>query len=136
MIPTPEDAEFARRLVSRLARGDLAVTSGDLAGPEPLPRAVAALLVRLLEHIAAGEAVTLLPLHKELTTQEAADLLGVSRPFVVAQMDAGEIPFRKVGSHRRVLAKHLLDYRRRMDAASNKALDELAAEAQRLDLGY
>lgn len=122
--------------MSRLRGGEVALSVGDEPGPSPLPPAVAALVMRLLEHVAAGEAVALLPLDQELTTQEAADLLAVSRPFLVGRLDAGEIPFRKVGAHRRVRVRDLVEYRRRMDVASAEALDELAAEAQRLGLGY
>jgi excisionase family DNA binding protein len=94
------------------------------------------LLVRLLSEMASGNAVTLIPVHAELTTQQAADLLGVSRPFVIKQIEEGKLPHRRIGTHRRVMFKDLMDFKRSLDVDRSKALDQLAAEAQKLRLGY
>ena len=101
-----------------------------------LPAAALPLLRQLLDGIAAGEPVAVVAGDDELSSQQAADLLAVSRPFLVGLLERGAIPFRKVGAHRRVRARDLADYRRREDAERLKALEELAAQAQELGLGH
>ena len=101
-----------------------------------MPNEFPALLTHVLTEFAKGNAVTMFPVHAELTTQQASDLLGVSRPFPVEQLEKGELPFRKVGTHRRVLLKDLMDYKQSMYRKRHEAFDELAAQAQELDMGY
>ncbi|MFN3648310.1 MAG: helix-turn-helix domain-containing protein [Armatimonadota bacterium] len=141
--PTEEESLQARESARRLA--PLANTGHGVElqvghEPEPvrveLPPVAVRLLVDLLNQLAEGHAVTLIPIHAELTTQEAADFLLVSRPYLVDLLERGEIPFRKVGTHRRVFCRDLLDYKRRIDAARHETLDELQAQAQELGMGY
>jgi excisionase family DNA binding protein len=101
-----------------------------------LPVATVRVLVEALEHSAAGNASIVVPLHRELTTQEAADLLNVSRPYLVSLLEAGKIPYRKVGSRRRVMLEDLLTYKNEETRHSRKLLDELTTEAQEMGLGY
>jgi len=137
---TPADIELARRMIPHLlghGGGALEVRLGAGRGERlGLPGGAVVLLLRMLEAMAAGNAVAVVAVEGELTTQEAADLLGVSRPFVVAEIDAGRLASRKVGTHRRIATRDLLAYKRGMEAARAGTLDELAAETRRLGLGY
>lgn len=140
VAPSEHDVRLARESSRRLSpytKQDLSVriTDGDGADIE-LPAAAVQLLVHLLAQMAEGNAITLMPIHAELTTQQAADLLGVSRPFLVKELDDRKIPYRKVGTHRRVLFKDLMEYKEKMDAKRNEILDELTKQAQELDMGY
>jgi excisionase family DNA binding protein len=101
-----------------------------------VPAIALTLLLQLLKELARGHAVALLPLHTELTTQQAAEVLNVSRPFLVQLLEDGQISYRKVKTHRRVQLRDVLAYKTRTDADRRTALDELTAEAQRLGLGY
>lgn len=100
-----------------------------------LPASAVRLLLNILTNMAAGNAVTLIPVHAELTTQQAADLLNVSRQFLIDELlEKGKIPFRKVGTHRRILFKDLMDYKQANDAKRREALAELAKHDQEMGL--
>jgi excisionase family DNA binding protein len=101
-----------------------------------IPTAAFRLLIDILSEMAQGNAVSLIPVHAELTTQEAADILNVSRPFLVKLLDEGAIPHHKVGKHRRVRYQDVMDYKTSIDRERRKALDELTAQAQELNMGY
>ena len=143
IAPTEADAKLARdsarQLAPQLAKanGTVQLQVVDAAGTSEavtIPTAAFRLLVTILAQMAVGNAVRLIPHHAELTTQEAAELLNVSRPYLVRLLDEGRIPFRKVGTHRRVLFKDLMDYRAEHRRARGEALDELARLSQELGL--
>ena len=140
--------ESSRRLASHLTaprgsdllnRQSVMLRISDTAQPEEtveIPAAALRLLVGILDEMAEGNAVTLLPSQAELTTQQAAGFLNVSRPYLVGLLEAGRIPFRKTGTHRRILAKDLLAYQVQSRTKRQGALQELAALSQELGMGY
>lgn len=137
--PSEDEVAQAKESLRRLSAHLKDVIGVRSAGSEDtieLPSIAIRMLVDLLRQLAAGNAVTMIPIHAELTTQQAAELLGVSRPFLIKQLEEGIIPHRKVGRHRRVLFADLMTYKRSMDVGREQALDELAAQAQELDMGY
>ena len=101
-----------------------------------IPRKALELLRVILATMAQGKAISLIPSDAEVSTQQAADLLNVSRPHLVKLLEQGELPFKKVGSHRRVLLPDLLAYETRQAARREHQLARLAQQAQELNLGY
>ncbi|ASU80770.1 DNA-binding protein [Actinopolyspora erythraea] len=108
----------------------------DDAGREALvvPRSAVRLFERILAHMAAGAGTSIVPTNEELTTQEAANLLNVSRPYLIGLLEAGEIDYRMVGTHRRVNVESLLEYMRGDDHDRRSAADELTRLSQDMDL--
>jgi excisionase family DNA binding protein len=101
-----------------------------------IPTAAYTLLVEILAQMAEGNAVSIVPIKQEITTQEAADILNVSRPYLVKLLESGKIPYRKVGTRRRVLTQDVLNYKNQIDTQRMHTLLELAAQAQELNMGY
>ena len=101
-----------------------------------LPPSVARALFDVLTEMAEGRAVSVASSGEELTTREAAELLNVSRPHLVKLLEEGEIPFHKVGTHRRVYREDVLEYKARQRAEAEEAMQNLTDQAQELGLGY
>ncbi len=141
-LPSEADAVLAkatsRVLASHIHNSDpMELRISDDPSPEgtvKLPLAAARMLVRILEEMARGNAVTLIPVHAELTTQEAAEMLNISRPSLIQLLDEGKIDYRRVGTHRRVRFEGLMKYKGAAEAARRAALEELAAYDQKLGI--
>lgn len=101
-----------------------------------LPTFALRLLGEILSELALGNAVKVVPIHAQLTTQEGADMLNVSRPHLVKLLDNGVLPHTKTGRHRRIKFTDLMAYKEQRDRTSRDAMDELAAQAQALGMGY
>ena len=141
MLPSEADAALAKEtgrvLASRLGDNNLVrlqIMDGGSRATVKLPAAAARLLVRILDEMARGNAVTLIPVHAELTTQEAADMLHISRPSLIQLLDEGKMEYRRVGTHRRVRFDALMRYKRQADAARRAVLAELAAYDQEIGI--
>ncbi|MEV7966833.1 helix-turn-helix domain-containing protein [Sphaerisporangium sp. NPDC088356] len=137
------DAEIAGRAVRRIKdylmrypEQSTIQVAGEHGGEDPLilPREAVSLLAFILAQAAEGRGVTVIPSQAELTTQQAADMLNVSRPYLIKLLEAGEIPFRLIGKHRRITYEDLQEYKRRDDAGRRAAADRLAALGQELGI--
>ncbi len=141
--PKDVDADVADRAARRIA--DYLDSHPDEDLIEPLaevgqhdalviPRPTVVMLAQVLGLLAQGRGVQIFPKDAELTTQQAADLLNVSRPYLIGLLEAGQIPFRKVGRHRRITVEALMEYKRQDDLQRRAAADALADLSQELDL--
>ncbi|MHB1862231.1 MAG: helix-turn-helix domain-containing protein [Gemmatimonadaceae bacterium] len=136
-----EEARVAMRGLGDVRRHQTSPTISIVAdhgveAPIAIPSAAFDLFLEILGQMANGNAVTIVPVHAELTTQQAADVLNVSRPFLIQLLEAGAIVHRKVGTHRRIRFADLMEYKRQDDAQRRHVMDELASEAQKHGLGY
>jgi excisionase family DNA binding protein len=124
-------ADYLARPRSRERSAFLVSDEGDR---KPIPPSVHELLIRIVHELARGNAVSVVPVHHMLTTQEAANLLNVSRPHLVKLLEGGELPFELVGSHRRIRIDDLLAYRERRSRRRLEILEELAKENEKLGI--
>lgn len=144
IAPSQQDIQLATessRVLSKILDDDntffeIKVKNSTGLKTVKIPESALHMLFDILTQMAKGNAVTLIPIHAELTTQEAANLLNVSRPFLVSLLEEGKIPYRKVGTRRKVMFKDLMEYKNTIHAARSKTLDELTRRSQDLDMGY
>jgi excisionase family DNA binding protein len=132
-------ARTARRIIDYLtAHQDEDPLEIHVEGDETevlvLPRAGAAMLAQAFSVLADGGGVALVPSQAQLTTQQAADMLNVSRPYLIGLLESGAIPFTKVGRHRRVAFAALMEYKRLMERQMRSAADELSELGQEIGL--
>ena len=139
-IPSPEEAEEAKlalRTLSPATRGRARTVRVRADGEDAIvPKEAFELLLEILGQMANGNAVTIVPVQAELTTQQAADFLNVSRPYLIELLQAETIPYRKVGTHRRIRFEDLLAYKQADEKKRQAVLAQLAAEAQAHGMGY
>lgn len=143
LSPSAQDAAMARvsgqvlsPFVQRKGPLTLKVQKAGQDQPLELPAGAVALLMDILETMAAGRGVTLVPENAELTTVQAAVVLNVSRPFLIKLLEDNALPHRKVGKHRRVRMEDVMAYKARIDREREAVLDQLACEGQEQGLGY
>ena len=139
-LPDAQATELARESSAALSRLLINTPDQDRARVQMdgqdivLPRQAIELLRNILTEMAQGNAVSIMPLHAELTTQEAANILNVSRPHLVKLLEEGQIEYMKVGTHRRIRFQDLMAYKQRRDQESTSAMQELVDQAQGLDI--
>ena len=142
--PSPHERELAHESSLRLAQHilpahDIQMQIVDELGVVEIlsiPAPALQMFSRILYEMGQGNALTLIPIDAELTTNQAADLLNVSRPYLIRLLEAGKIPFHRVGTHRRLYFKDLRIYKQDIKEKQRHALQDLADEAQELGLGY
>ncbi|SRR5579885_1984716 len=127
-LPTEKEMTQAQASL-KLLRQDRSDTHFAIGSPSglkvPISESAFNLLLNILTEMSRGNAVLVVPINAELTTQEAADLLNVSRPYLVRLLDEQKIPYHMVGRHRRILFKDLMDYRQKSRRSRVKALQQL-----------
>lgn len=133
-VPPQELADFERVLEPVRRVGKIPRLVGPDGTAIELPEGIHELLVSIVEHLRAGNGVTVIPMHAELTTVEAAELLNVSRPYLIKQLETGALPYHMVGTHRRLRLADVLAYRDRIDAPAEDALAAMSEQAEELGL--
>ncbi len=139
--PNVQDSEIARVATQRFEPFvrerkplEVRILEADKEETILLPASAVALLKDILEAMASGNSITMIPHHAELTTVEAAGILNVSRPYLIKLLESGEIRFRKVGTHRRILMEDLMAYKEKSEKQSRAAMNELVALSEELGL--
>ncbi len=139
--PNEQELETARDALQQLtlaSNGDESIqhfiTDSRQEEPIEIPAAAIAILSDVLKFMSQGHGLTLFPRLAEVTTMEAADILNVSRPYVIKLLEEGAMPYRMVGRHRRIRLKDVIEYKNRIDQEREAFLDRLVAESQELGL--
>lgn len=137
-LPTSEEQQLAKEskefVETLLTNSEHQVELGIKDQQVKIPASAFRFLTTVLEHMAAGRAISIISSDTEITTQRAADILNVSRPYLVKLLEKGELPFHKVGTHRRIHLKDVEEYRSRLEQQRSNALDDLIKESQELGL--
>ncbi|GAA6622645.1 helix-turn-helix domain-containing protein [Scytonema sp. NUACC26] len=144
VLPTEEEVAIAQASYEKLAKHlqnpqanrTITLMQSDTEQTFAIPESAFCQLIEILAQMARGNAVKLHPIRHEVEIYEAADILGVSNAYVMGLLESGKIPYRMEGTSRRMRCQDVLDYKKRNDEERRKILDELAAEAQELNMGY
>ncbi|MBK8094850.1 MAG: helix-turn-helix domain-containing protein [Verrucomicrobiaceae bacterium] len=140
LVPTERDvivAKESQRQMGGMKFGRKESVAVQIDGKEvAVPVGMMQMMIAAVARLAEGKAVAMMPVEEEISPQEAAEILKVSRPYAAKLFDEGAIPSRRVGTHRRALSADVLAYKQREKEARLAVLDELAAEGQRLKMGY
>jgi excisionase family DNA binding protein len=141
VVPTKNDVDMALEAMSEIdspkgKRAKKFMLTSSTGFKVDLSEGAFVLLTQILEEMAKGNGIMVMPIHAELTTQQAADFINVSRPFLIGLLEKGELPFRTLGRHRRVRLEDILNYKNSIDQKRLNTLDELSAQAQELNMGY
>jgi excisionase family DNA binding protein len=144
IVPNSKDIALAKESSQILAAFlkdksksfDLQLNDPNSTKKITIPASASIMLLDILTQMSKGNAVAITPVHAELTTQEAADLLVVSRPFMIKQLEEGKIPFKMVGTRRKILFEDLMKYKEDIYRARQESLDKLIQDAQDNDMGY
>lgn len=129
VLPPKEPLDALYGLLAAAGSGSMTISQPD-GEHLVLPREIFDALSKVVKAMSQGQAVMIAPVHQLLTTQEAADLLGISRPTFVKLLDSGEIPYDRSGRHRRVRLVDVLDYRQRRSAQRRESLDRMVEIAE------
>ncbi|WP_440905556.1 helix-turn-helix domain-containing protein [Catenovulum sp. SX2] len=142
-LPTSDEIDVAKRSSRTLAkyasvdRVQMSISGSNGESDQfVLPGHVMQILLDVLSEMSNGNAISLIPHNQEVSTQEAANILNVSRPFLIKLLEGGNIPFHKIGTHRRVKLQDILTYKQQIDEKRNHVLDELSELSQSEGMGY
>jgi excisionase family DNA binding protein len=145
-VTTRDEQKLARESLARLKptsdevirskTGEVHIKIQETGASVRIPGKAFALLLTILANMSKGNSITLIPSNSELSTQQAADMLNVSRPHLVKLLEQGALPFKKVGRHRRILLQDLNAYESRQAKNREEQLKFLARQAQEQGLGY
>ena len=127
-ISIPSGGEEQLRTLRKLLQHGEATITGANNQQQSIPAPVRDVLVRILTHMQEGQAITIIPANHELSSQDAADLLGVSRQYMVRILEDGKLPFHRVGTHQRIYLQNLMAYKKERDRQRQEALDQMARE--------
>jgi excisionase family DNA binding protein len=133
IVPEAEAVQV-EELHRLLQKGNATLTSSNGLHQLELPHPLYELLIRIINSIRQGKSVAYIPSTKDLTTRQAANLLGMSRQFLIGLLDKGEIAYHKVGTHRRLTLSDVLEYRERRDKRRHQAINEMARQAVELGI--